>query len=53
MIEQSLRHFRDISEVEVGKKGKFKIIEYFPQITIEMGCETFIEIKELAWNRFE
>ena len=46
---------RDILEGEVGKKrgrGRPRL-KYFDQIIRDMGCETFREVKELAWDRAE
>ena len=40
--------------MKVGKKrGQIKILKYFDQIIGDMRCETFREVKELAWDRNE
>ena len=51
-----LRHgglLREILEGEVGnKRGRERPrLEYFEQIIRDMGCETFREVKQLAWDR--
>ena len=56
MMGHTLRHgglLRDILEGEVVKKRGRPRLEYFDQIIRDMGCETFRENKELAWDRAE
>ena len=38
---------------ERKKRGRGCRLEYFDQITGNMGCESFREVKELTWNRAE
>ena len=34
----------------MGKEGGRPRLEYFDQIIRDIGCETFTEVKELAWD---
>ena len=52
MMGHTLRNLlRDI--LGGGEKWGRPRLEYFDQIIREMGCETFREVKELAWDRAE
>ena len=54
MMRHTLRHgglLRDILEGKMGKKRGRPRLEYFDQIIRDMGCKTFREDKEQAWDR--
>ena len=56
MMGPTLRHgglLRDILEGEVGKKKGRPRLKYFNQIIVDMGCETFRVVKQLARDRAE
>ena len=53
MMGHTLRRgglLRDILKGEVGKKRGRPRLEYFDHIIKDMECETFRQVKELAWE---
>ena len=55
MIDHPFRYgtlIRDILEGKGKKRGRYRL-EYYLQTMKEMGCETFREVKDLAWKRVE